>query len=250
MQTNEIQELLLDTIPAWHYWFARPFKRMLNDGVSLDMYYCIQSMRRSGHTMTMTELANFARMPKQQMSKLVDRLVDGGFAERLSDPDDRRVIRLRATAKADEYIAAFFEKDAAEYREFFEQLDKEELDPFCEALRTIHDTFDEQRKRTDGKKKIADRGERRTGHGAGGQKAVRTGRGIPQAQADEGDDAAAQINITVVPCDEALTAGRGGSSHGASSLCGVEPPVTSAGWRRRCSTSRCARRCRWWQGSH
>ena len=147
MQTNEIQELLLDTIPAWHYWFARPFKRMLNAGVSLDMYYCIQSMRRSGHTMTMTELANFARMPKQQMSKLVDRLVDGGFAERLSDPDDRRVIRLRATAKADEYIAAFFEKDAAEYREFFEQLDKEELDPFCEALRTIHDTFDEQRKR-------------------------------------------------------------------------------------------------------
>ena len=74
MQTNEIQELLLDTIPAWHYWFARPFKRMLNDGVSLDMYYCIQSMRRNGHTMTMTELANFARMPKQQMSKLVERL--------------------------------------------------------------------------------------------------------------------------------------------------------------------------------
>ena len=95
MQTNEIQELLLDTIPAWHYWFARPFKRMLNDGVSLDMYYCIQSMRRSGRTMTMTELANFARMPKQQMSKLVDKLVEGGFAERLSDPDDRRVIRLR-----------------------------------------------------------------------------------------------------------------------------------------------------------
>ena len=145
MQTNEIQELLLDTIPAWHYWFARPFKRMLNDGVSLDMYYCIQSMRRSNRTMTMTELANFARMPKQQMSKLVDKLVEGGFAERLSDPDDRRVIRLRATEKADEYIAAFFEKDAAEYREFFDQLGKDELDPFCEALRTIHDTFEEKR---------------------------------------------------------------------------------------------------------
>ena len=147
MQTNEIQELLLDTIPAWHYWFARPFKRMLNDGVSLDMYYCIQSLRRSDRTLTMTELANLARMPKQQMSKLVDRLVDGGFAERLSDPDDRRVIRLRATEKADEYIAAFFEKDAAEYREFFNQLGKDELDPFCEALRTIHDTFDDQRRR-------------------------------------------------------------------------------------------------------
>ena len=147
MQTNEIQELLLDTIPAWHYWFARPFKRMLNDGVSLDMYYCIQSMRRSGRTMTMTELANFARMPKQQMSKLVDRLVDGGFAERLSDPDDRRIIRLRATEKAEEYIQSFFEKDAAEYRAFFEQLAPDERGRFCAALRTIHDTFDDQRRR-------------------------------------------------------------------------------------------------------
>ena len=141
MQTNEIQELLLDTIPAWHYWFARPFKRMLNDGVSLDMYYCIQSMRRSGRTMTMTELANFARMPKQQMSKLVDKLVEGGFAERLSDPDDRRVIRLRATEKADEYVASFLEKDAAEFRAFFDQLEGEERETFCTALRTIHDTF-------------------------------------------------------------------------------------------------------------
>ena len=78
MQTNEIQELLLDTIPAWHYWFARPFKRMLNDGVSLDMYYCIQSMRRSGRTMTMTEHANYARMPKQQKRKHVAKLDEGG----------------------------------------------------------------------------------------------------------------------------------------------------------------------------
>ena len=126
MQTNEIQELLLDTIPAWHYWFARPFKRMLNDGVSLDMYYCIQSMRRSGRTM---------------------KLVEGGFAERLSDPDDRRVIRLRATEKADEYVASFLEKDAAEFRAFFDQLEGEERETFCTALRTIHDTFEAKRKR-------------------------------------------------------------------------------------------------------
>ena len=156
MQPNETQELLLDIIPAWHYWFARPFKRMLNDGVSLDMYYCIQSMRRSSRTMTMTELANFARMPKQQMSKLVDKLVEGGFAERLSDPDDRRVIRLRATEKADEYVKSFLEKDAAEFREFFEQLEDDERETFCSALRTIHDTFDEQRRRMIAQGKLPD----------------------------------------------------------------------------------------------
>lgn len=147
MQPNEIQELLLDTIPAWHYWFARPFKRMLHEGVSLDMYYCLQTLRRHSGNMTMTELANFAGMPKQQMSKIVDKLVDGGFADRLSDPNDRRIIRLRPTERADEYVRQFLEQDAAPYRQFFEDMSAEERERFCEALRIIHDTFDEQRRR-------------------------------------------------------------------------------------------------------
>ncbi len=147
MQPNEIQELLLDIIPAWHYWFARPFKRMLHDGVSLDMYYCIQTLRRHNGNMTMTELANFANMPKQQMSKIVDRLVDGGFAERLSDPGDRRIIRLRPTEKADEYVQQFLEQDAAPYRQFFEDLSEDERERFCAALCTMHEIFHAQLQR-------------------------------------------------------------------------------------------------------
>ena len=65
----------------------------------------------------------------------------------MSDPDDRRVIRLRATEKADEYVASFLEKDAAEFRAFFDQLEGEERETFCTALRTIHDTFEAKRKR-------------------------------------------------------------------------------------------------------
>lgn len=145
METTEIQELLLDTIPAWHFWFVRPFKKLLDEGVSLDMYYCIQALRRHGDTVTMTELSRLARMPKQQMSKLVDRLVDSGFAERLSDPDDRRVVRLRTTARAEEYIQHFLEKDAAEYRTFFDLLSPDERECFCRALTDMHDIFNDKR---------------------------------------------------------------------------------------------------------
>ncbi len=147
MRPNEIQELLLDIIPPWHYWFARPFKRMLNEGVSLDMYYCLQTLRRHDGNMTMTELANLAGMPKQQMSKIVDRLVDGGFAERLSDPGDRRVIRLRPTERADEYVQQFLEQDAAPYRRFFEELTEDERERFCAALGTMHEIFCAQLRR-------------------------------------------------------------------------------------------------------
>lgn len=147
MQVNELQELLLDAIPGWHFWFVRPFKKLLDEGVSLDMYYCIQALRRHGEPLTMTELSRFARMPKQQVSKMVDRLVDTGFVERLSDPDDRRVIRLRTTAQAEEYIHRFFEKDAADYRTFFEMLTPEERECFCHALADMNRIFTNQRDR-------------------------------------------------------------------------------------------------------
>ena len=73
-----------------------------------------------------------------------------------SGPDDRRVIRLRATEKADEYVASFLEKDAAEFRAFFDQLEGEERETFCTALRTIHDTFEAKRKRMIAQGKLPD----------------------------------------------------------------------------------------------
>ena len=42
-------------------------------------------------------------------------------------------------------MASFLEKDAAEFRAFFDQLEGEERETFCTALRTIHDTFEEKR---------------------------------------------------------------------------------------------------------
>jgi DNA-binding MarR family transcriptional regulator len=47
--------------------------------------------------LTMGELAGAADVPFSTATRLVDTLVDSGFAERLSDPDDRRVVRVQFT---------------------------------------------------------------------------------------------------------------------------------------------------------
>ena len=105
--------MLLAIMPQWHYWFAKPFKRLLDDGVSLEMYYCIQFLRLNGETMTMSELAATTGMTKQQMTKIVNRLIEHNFVERVSDPDDRRIIRLKIKDKAESYINRFLDRDAA-----------------------------------------------------------------------------------------------------------------------------------------
>lgn len=51
----------------------------------------------------LTTLARTARITKQSMGALVDALEQAGYVERLADPDDRRAMRVRLTARGRRY---------------------------------------------------------------------------------------------------------------------------------------------------
>ena len=141
MTTSQIQELLLATLPQWHYRLAKPFKQLLDEGMSLEMYYCIQTLRLNNNEISMTELANITKMPKQQMTKMVNRLIDCKFVERVPDPDDRRIIKLKITKEAIDYIDRFLDEDAVYYKTLFDSMEENDKENFAEALLTIHNIF-------------------------------------------------------------------------------------------------------------
>jgi DNA-binding MarR family transcriptional regulator len=68
------------------------------DRADYDLLYRVGSLIGEGEIpMTMGELASAAEVPLSTATRLVDTLVDNGYAERLSDPDDRRVVRVQFT---------------------------------------------------------------------------------------------------------------------------------------------------------
>ncbi|HIQ58797.1 MAG TPA: winged helix DNA-binding protein [Candidatus Merdivicinus intestinavium] len=136
-EIRRMEEVLLGVLPWWNYRLAKPFKELLDEGVSLEMYYCIQILRCVGKPITMSELAQFARMPKQQMTKMVNRLVEPGFVERVYDPSDRRVIRIRLTEKASSYIDQFLDQNAGYFRKFLEQIEEGEREEFMKAVEIL-----------------------------------------------------------------------------------------------------------------
>ncbi len=145
MKTSEMQELLFATLPMWHYHIAKPFKKLLDEGMSLDMYYCLQILRRNNDMMTMSELARWMRIPKQQMTKVVNKLIECEFAERIYDSTDRRIIRLKITDKAIGYIDKFLSEDAAYFKNMFDSMTAEDRLKFGEALNSIHCIFEKMR---------------------------------------------------------------------------------------------------------
>lgn len=136
LEIKKIQGTLLDVLPVWNYKIEKPFKKLLDEGVSLEMYYCIRILQWHG-SLTMSELANIVKMPKQQMTKMVNRLVEQEFAKRIYDPSDRRIIKIELTENAQKYIDRFLTQDAECFQKLLEKMSETDRSDFMQAISTL-----------------------------------------------------------------------------------------------------------------
>ncbi len=137
MNDFTLQENLLALLPAWNYNIAKPLKQFLDDGISLEMYYCIQTLRWHGEPMKMSELSEATKTPKKQMTKVADRLVEQKLVERIYDPSDRRIVKLQLTERSISYIDQFLKQDGGYFNSILEQLDPKDLARFQSAVKTL-----------------------------------------------------------------------------------------------------------------
>lgn len=137
MNDFTLQENLLALLPAWNYNIAKPLKQFLDDGISLEMYYCIQTLRWHGEPMKMSELSEVTKTPKKQMTKVADRLVEQKLVERIYDPSDRRIVKLQLTERSISYIDQFLKQDGGYFNSILKQLAPEDIAKFQSAVKTL-----------------------------------------------------------------------------------------------------------------
>ncbi|MFC1845830.1 MarR family winged helix-turn-helix transcriptional regulator [Chloroflexota bacterium] len=63
------------------------------------LFYRISNSMYRQDSMTMGELSSALSVPMSTATRMVDWLVNGGYVQRLSDTDDRRVVRVALTDK-------------------------------------------------------------------------------------------------------------------------------------------------------
>lgn len=140
MGTQEMSEKfvknLLLVLPGWNSKLVRPFRETLNREMSLETYYCLQTIR-AFESVSMTELARHLRVPKQQVTKLVDNLSQYDFILRVSDEKDRRLIRICLTEQANAYIDDYYRKNQTFIHMLRTQLTDQELERLSAAVETL-----------------------------------------------------------------------------------------------------------------
>lgn len=127
---------LLRVLPNWHSKLVRPFKEKLDGEMSLETYYCLETLKLCG-TATMTEMARYLKVPKQQVTKLADRLEEHGFIERVYDEQDRRITRIRLTEEAAAYTDRYYLKNRAFIEMLEKQLTEDELQRLNDAVAAL-----------------------------------------------------------------------------------------------------------------
>ena len=85
----------------------------------------------------MTQLAEQLKVPKQQVTKLIDALCSHQFVERAHNEKDRRSIQIRLTPKAVSYLDEYHLKNTAFIHMLEEQLTGEELNQLNSAMELL-----------------------------------------------------------------------------------------------------------------
>ena len=62
-----------------------------------ELFYRVSNSIQQKGNMTMGELSSALAVPLSTATRIVDWLVDNGYVQRLSDPEDRRIVRVALT---------------------------------------------------------------------------------------------------------------------------------------------------------
>lgn len=92
----------------------------------------------------MSELAHHMNVTTAAITGLADRLVRDGYLVRSSDPDDRRVVNVKLTAKGSGAVTRMMEQRKKAMMDMFEVISHEEREEYLKILKHIHDHIAEK----------------------------------------------------------------------------------------------------------
>jgi DNA-binding MarR family transcriptional regulator len=108
------------------------------DHADYDLLYRVGTLIGEGDgPLTMGELASAAEVPLSTATRLVDTLVESGFAERLSDPADRRVVRVQFSEAGAELYRALDELIQLRIATILRSFSDDECDTMLRLIRKM-----------------------------------------------------------------------------------------------------------------
>ena len=95
---SEFADKMSEFLPIIMKEFAHRVSELYKGKITFPQFLLLDFLTKHGES-KMTDMAGFMDVTTAAMTGIVDRLVKSGYAARMYDPDDRRIIKIRLTVK-------------------------------------------------------------------------------------------------------------------------------------------------------
>jgi DNA-binding MarR family transcriptional regulator len=116
--------------------FFRPATQMTRSCLSPGQFNAIVVLARKG-PLSMSELAAEIKISKQQLTPLINKLIDSNLAARKTDENDRRIIRIEVTPAGRDTIHTLLTEMRQTFRKRIQKLPEADLAELEQMVRRI-----------------------------------------------------------------------------------------------------------------
>lgn len=125
-------------------FLKRQTNELCHGKITMPQFIILNSLERQGEN-RMTDLANFMSVTTAAMTGLIDRLVRDGYVERAEDPDDRRIIKVRATAKGSVLVRKVNLQKRQMIIDIFGRLTQQDREEYLRIIIRVRDVLTDQK---------------------------------------------------------------------------------------------------------
>lgn len=122
----DVAEELSDLLHVFHRKFIRPLEHQAKNHMSPMLVHTIMILSK-GEMLTMTELSGKINVSKQQMTPIIDKLIENKLVYRENHKTDRRSIKIGITASGLDFCNNIRKNISSNIRSKLEHLNKDDL---------------------------------------------------------------------------------------------------------------------------
>lgn len=123
-------------------FLRRQTNDLLKGAITLPQFIILEFLKRSGDT-KMSDIASFVHVSTPAATGLVDRLVQGGYASRLLDTSDRRLVKIHITSKGSGAVKQVNDQRRQMIIDTFGRMDEKERSDYLRILTKMRDILRE-----------------------------------------------------------------------------------------------------------
>lgn len=136
------QIAIFEFIDLIYHKILEPYHNSFKEYISPLQYYTL-SVIKYNEKITMTHLADAMKMPKQNMTKIINKLIDEDLVERIKDPLDKRITWIVLSDKGNNLLLEILEINANKISNDISVLGKDKNDIFYDSMVKINNILKE-----------------------------------------------------------------------------------------------------------